>query len=112
MSGLCPGLSGAHSQRESLDELRANVQEVLAMLLEDGGAGIQQRVRGSSEVRRLIACSARFPELLIQGVGQCSKSRRLRSGQFLQVLQSPSNGRQALKMRNVEPRPVRLRSHK
>lgn len=34
---MCPGLSGAHSQRESLDELRANVQEVLAMLLEDGG---------------------------------------------------------------------------
>lgn len=34
--GSVPGLSGAHSQGESLDELRANLQEVLGMLLEDG----------------------------------------------------------------------------
>ena len=30
------GFPGAHSQAETLDELRANLQEVIQMLLEDG----------------------------------------------------------------------------
>jgi predicted RNase H-like HicB family nuclease len=34
--GYVPGFPGAHSQGESLDELRANLVEVIAMLLEDG----------------------------------------------------------------------------
>lgn len=34
--GYVPGFPGAHSQAESLDELQANMQEVIAMLLEDG----------------------------------------------------------------------------
>lgn len=34
--GWVPGFPGAHSQGESLDELRTNLQEVIAMLLEDG----------------------------------------------------------------------------
>ena len=34
--GHVPGWPGAHSQGESLDELQANVQEVVSMLLEDG----------------------------------------------------------------------------
>lgn len=34
--GYVPGFPGAHSQGESLDELRANLQEVLEMLLEEG----------------------------------------------------------------------------
>jgi predicted RNase H-like HicB family nuclease len=34
--GHVPGFPGAHSQAESLDELQANLQEVIAMLLEDG----------------------------------------------------------------------------
>jgi predicted RNase H-like HicB family nuclease len=34
--GYVPGFSGAHSQAESLDELHANLQEVIDMLLEDG----------------------------------------------------------------------------
>lgn len=34
--GYVPGFPGAHSQGESLDELRANLGEVIAMLLEDG----------------------------------------------------------------------------
>lgn len=34
--GSVPGFSGAHSQGESLDELRENIREVIAMLLEDG----------------------------------------------------------------------------
>ena len=34
--GWVPGLAGAHSQGETLDELRANLEEVTAMLFEDG----------------------------------------------------------------------------
>lgn len=34
--GYVPGWPGAHSQGESLDELRGNLREVIAMLLEDG----------------------------------------------------------------------------
>jgi predicted RNase H-like HicB family nuclease len=34
--GYVPGFPGAHSQAESLDELQANLREVVAMLLEDG----------------------------------------------------------------------------
>lgn len=34
--GYVLGFPGAHSQGESLDELRANLQEVLEMLLEEG----------------------------------------------------------------------------
>ncbi len=34
--GFIPGFPGAHTQAESLDELNANLREVLGMLLEDG----------------------------------------------------------------------------
>jgi predicted RNase H-like HicB family nuclease len=34
--GYVPGFAGAHSQGESLDELRGNLEEVLGMLLEEG----------------------------------------------------------------------------
>ncbi len=34
--GYIPGFSGAHSQGETLDELRNNLREVIIMLLEDG----------------------------------------------------------------------------
>ena len=34
--GYVPGFPGAHSQGESIDELRTNMQEVVEMLLEDG----------------------------------------------------------------------------
>ena len=34
--GYVPGWAGAHSQGASLDELGANLGEVVAMLLEDG----------------------------------------------------------------------------
>ena len=34
--GYVPGFPGAHSQGASLDELHANLQEVIAMLLDDG----------------------------------------------------------------------------
>jgi predicted RNase H-like HicB family nuclease len=34
--GYVPGFPGAHSQGATLDELRANLKEVIQMLLEDG----------------------------------------------------------------------------
>ncbi len=34
--GYVPGFPGAHSQGETLDELNANLHEVIAMLLDDG----------------------------------------------------------------------------
>lgn len=34
--GYVPGFPGAHSQAESLDDLQSNLEEVIAMLLEDG----------------------------------------------------------------------------
>jgi hypothetical protein len=34
--GYAPGFPGTHSQAEVLDYLRGNLQEVLALLLEDG----------------------------------------------------------------------------
>ena len=36
--GFVPGLPGAHTQGETLDELNANLKEVVEMLLEDGDA--------------------------------------------------------------------------
>ena len=33
--GYVPGFPGAHSQAETLDELNANLTEVVAMILED-----------------------------------------------------------------------------
>jgi predicted RNase H-like HicB family nuclease len=33
--GYVPGFSGAHSQAETLDELNADLREVIEMLLED-----------------------------------------------------------------------------
>lgn len=35
--GLIPGISGAHTQAASLDELRVNLKEVLELCLEENG---------------------------------------------------------------------------
>ncbi len=34
--GYVPGFPGAHTQGETLDELQANLKEVIELLLEDG----------------------------------------------------------------------------
>ena len=34
--GWVPGVPGAHSQGETLDELQANLREVIELLIEDG----------------------------------------------------------------------------
>jgi predicted RNase H-like HicB family nuclease len=39
--GFVLGFPGAHTQAESLDELNANLREVLAMLLQDGRPKIE-----------------------------------------------------------------------
>jgi len=39
--GYVPSFPGAHSQGETLDELRENVREVIAMLLEDGEPALE-----------------------------------------------------------------------
>jgi len=49
--GYVPGLPGAHTQAESLDELNANLREVVAMLLEDGEAPLEAEFVGIQTVR-------------------------------------------------------------
>jgi predicted RNase H-like HicB family nuclease len=39
--GHVPGFPGAHSQGKTPDELRQNMTEVIAMLLEDGEPGLE-----------------------------------------------------------------------
>jgi predicted RNase H-like HicB family nuclease len=41
--GVVPGLPGAHTQAASLDELRANLEEVIGLLLEED-AGLRDRL--------------------------------------------------------------------
>ena len=49
--GHVPGLPGAHTQAESLDELNANLREVIAMLLEDGNPAPETEFVGIQTVR-------------------------------------------------------------
>ena len=49
--GYVPGLPGAHTQAESLDELNANLREVVAMLLEDGDRALETEFVGIQTVR-------------------------------------------------------------
>ncbi len=48
--GFVPGFPGAHTQGESLDELRGNLQEVISMLLEDGEPEMQSEYIGNQLV--------------------------------------------------------------
>lgn len=49
--GYIPGWPGAHSQGATEDELRANLQEVIKMLLEDGEPVLQSEFVGTQTVR-------------------------------------------------------------
>lgn len=49
--GYVPGFPGAHSQAETLDELQRNMQEVIAMLLEDGEPEPEAEFIGTQNVR-------------------------------------------------------------
>ncbi|MES1255161.1 MAG: type II toxin-antitoxin system HicB family antitoxin [Acidobacteriota bacterium] len=48
--GWVPGFAGAHSQAETLDELRLNLQEVIEMLLEDGDPSLRSVFIGTQTV--------------------------------------------------------------
>jgi len=48
--GYVPGFPGAHSQGATLDELARNLQEVVAMLLEDGDPRLEAEFVGTQSV--------------------------------------------------------------
>ncbi len=48
--GYVPGFPGAHSQGETLDELQANLREVIAMLLDDGEPLLEAEFIGTQTV--------------------------------------------------------------
>lgn len=48
--GFVPGFPGAHSQGATLDELNANLREVVAMLLEDGDPVLESEFVGVQTV--------------------------------------------------------------
>ena len=48
--GYVPGFPGAHSQGETLDELNANLKEVIAMILEDGAPAMAGEFVGTQTV--------------------------------------------------------------
>jgi predicted RNase H-like HicB family nuclease len=48
--GYVPGFPGAHSQGETLDELRENMQEVIEMLLEDDVPIVANQFVGTQQI--------------------------------------------------------------
>lgn len=48
--GYVPGFRGAHSRGATLDELHANLREVIAMLLEDGEPELEAEFVGTQTV--------------------------------------------------------------
>jgi len=48
--GFVPGLAGAHSQAESLDELNLYLKEVIEMLLEDGSSEMDSQFVGIQNI--------------------------------------------------------------
>jgi predicted RNase H-like HicB family nuclease len=48
--GYVPGFSGAHSQAETLDELRQNLQEVIEVLVEDEEPRIEAEFVGTQQI--------------------------------------------------------------
>jgi predicted RNase H-like HicB family nuclease len=48
--GYVPGFPGAHSQGKTLDELRDNLREVIAMLLEDGEPPLEAEFVGTQTI--------------------------------------------------------------
>ncbi len=48
--GYVPGLPGAHSQGETLDELNDNLREVIALILKDGEPDMDAEYVGTQTV--------------------------------------------------------------
>lgn len=51
--GYVPGWPGGHSQGSTLDELKRNFQEVVAMLLEDGDPKLESEFIGLQTIHRI-----------------------------------------------------------
>ena len=49
--GYVPGLPGAHSQGETLEELNDNLREVVALILEDGEPELEAEYVGTQTVK-------------------------------------------------------------
>ena len=49
--GYVPGWPGAHSQGETVDELKENLAEVISMLLEDGEPVLESEYVGTQTVQ-------------------------------------------------------------
>ncbi len=49
--GFVPGWPGAHSQGATLEELEANLREVIAMLLEDGEPKFEAEFVGTHAIQ-------------------------------------------------------------
>ena len=49
--GYIPGLPGANSQGETLEELNSNLKEVVEMLLEDGEPSVDSEFVGTQSVK-------------------------------------------------------------
>jgi predicted RNase H-like HicB family nuclease len=49
--GSVPGWPGAHSQGSTIDELRANLIEVIGMLLEDGEPTLESEFIGTQTLK-------------------------------------------------------------
>jgi len=49
--GYVPGLPGAHSQRQTIDELNAKLAEVVEMLLQDGEPVLESEFIGTQTVQ-------------------------------------------------------------
>jgi predicted RNase H-like HicB family nuclease len=49
--GYVPGFPGAHSQGETVEELRSNLAEVIGMLLEDGEPKLESEFVGTHTVQ-------------------------------------------------------------
>ncbi len=48
--GYVPGFPGAHSQGETLDELKENLTEVIEMLLEEGDVKLESEFVGIQNI--------------------------------------------------------------
>ncbi|KAF0138097.1 MAG: hypothetical protein FD122_3874 [Stygiobacter sp.] len=48
--GYVPSFPGAHSQGETLDELKKNLQEVVEMILEDGEPTLEAEFVGTQTI--------------------------------------------------------------
>ena len=49
--GYVPGWPGAHSQGETVEELRNNLAEVISMLLEDGEPKLEAQFVGTDQLK-------------------------------------------------------------